>query len=267
MLEHPDIQFPHRHFFYQIVYFTQTGGTHSIDFQHFEVTEGQIYLMAPGQIHSWHFTPETEGIIVNFNENFFSSVFQDAHFMRQFPMFHHHQNNAVILPEEDALLEISKIFEDLLAEFNQHHAFRTEALRGLLLLLITRLSRVASPTDSAGISKHNLQMMRQFEQLIDAHFKEKRLPKEYAELLFITPNHLNALCNQITGKSAGALIRERVLLEAQRLLSHSDLMISQIALKLHFEDNAYFSRFFKKYTGVPPEDFRATILRGSRSNP
>lgn len=84
------------------------------------------------------------------------------------------------------------------------------------------------------------------------------MPKEYAGLLFITPNHLNALCKASVGKSAGEMIRDRLLLEAKRMLANSAMSVSEIAYDLRFEDNAYFSRFFKKYTGHTPEEFRKT---------
>lgn len=65
-------------------------------------------------------------------------------------------------------------------------------------------------------------------------------------MMFVTPNHLNALADNVMGKSAGELIRDRILLEAKRLFpANSDLMIGQIAETLHFEDNAYFTRFLK----------------------
>ncbi len=136
-----------------------------------------------------------------------------------------------------------------------------DILRGMLIIILVRLSRVAPDSFREGASKHNLVLMRQFEKLIEANFREKRLPREYAEMMFVTPNHLNALTNNVMGKSAGELIRERILLEAKRLLANSDLMIGQIAETLHFEDNAYFTRFFKKYLGATPEGFRAAYAQ------
>ena len=136
-----------------------------------------------------------------------------------------------------------------------------DILRGMLVIILVRLSRVAPDTFKEGASKHNLVLMRQFEKLIEIHFREKRLPKEYAEMMFMTPNHLNSLSNNVAGKSAGEIIRERILLEAKRLLANSDLMIGQIAEALHFEDNAYFTRFFKKYLGTTPEGFRASYAQ------
>ena len=162
--------------------------------------------------------------------------------------------------------EMEQTFAQMLVEFDQGGDYKMDLLRGMLIIVLVRISRVAPNTFKAGVSKHNLVLMRQFEKLIELHFREKRLPKEYAELMFVTPNHLNALANSVVGKSAGELIRERTLLEAKRLLANSDLMIGQIAETLHFEDNAYFTRFFKKYLGATPEGFRATYAQSAGFN-
>jgi AraC-like DNA-binding protein len=104
-------------------------------------------------------------------------------------------------------------------------------------------------------------VLRNFQKLIDLHYKEKKLTKDYAALLYVTPNHLNALSKDVTGHSAGELIRNRVLLEAKRLLVNAEMNVSQIADELEFADNSYFSKFFKKYVGVTPEVFRKQITK------
>jgi len=65
----------------------------------------------------------------------------------------------------------------------------------------------------------------------------------------------------VFGKSAGEIIRDRVLLEAKRLLVNSDMMVGQVAEWLNFEDNAYFSRFIKRNLGVTPEQFRTSFAQ------
>ena len=99
-------------------------------------------------------------------------------------------------------------------------------------------------------------LLNNFQELIDQNFKNKKLPKEYAELLYITPNHLNALCKDILGNSAGELIRSRVVLEAKRLLVNKEISVTEIAYLLNFQDASYFVKFFKKYTEFTPEQFR-----------
>jgi AraC-like DNA-binding protein len=103
---------------------------------------------------------------------------------------------------------------------------------------------------------HKQQVLAPFRRLIEQHYKTLRLPGEYARLLHITPNHLNALCQELLGRPAGAVIRDRVLLEAKRLLTNADMTAAEIAYELNFQDNSYFSRFFKKYAGMTPEGFR-----------
>ena len=99
-------------------------------------------------------------------------------------------------------------------------------------------------------------LLHNFQSLIEQNFKTKKLPKEYAELLYITPNHLNALCKDVLTTSAGELIRSRIVLEAKRLLVNKEISVTEIAYLLNFQDASYFVKFFKKYTEFTPEQFR-----------
>lgn len=256
MESNPNLRFPHRHSFYQIVLFTEGSGTHSIDFEKFQVVPHQVYALAPGQIHTWEFEAETDGYILNFNESFFTAICHNPNFVQEFPIFNPVSESPVNILEAECCGEIHALMKKILEEFESDGAFKQEILRGMLLQLLVKLSRQLPRNSQSGISRHQLTVLRNFERLIETNFREKRLPRDYAEMLFITPNHLNALVNAVIGKPAGELIRDRVVLEAKRLLVNSDYNISQIADVLHFEDNAYFTRFFKKYTGVSPEVFR-----------
>ena len=199
--------------------------------------------------------------MVNFNESFFTSICHNPNFVRDFPLFNHISGLTVHTLDMACCAEVEQTFAQMLEEFITGGDFKMDILRGMLTIVLVKLSRAMPTVFKEGVPKHNVVLMRQFEKLIDLNFREKRLSKEYAELLFITPNHLNALTTSAMGKNAGELIRERILLEAKRLLVNSDLLIGQIAEMLHFEDNAYFTRFFKKYTGTTPEGFRASYAQ------
>lgn len=256
LTENRCLVFPHRHSFYQIVGFTKGGGTHNIDFQRFMAEEGQVYHMTLGQVHTWDFTEETEGFIINFSESFFASVCHNPHYLADFPMFKSIGNSPVTQFIEAERANIFSIFAKLLTEFEGDAPFRQDILRAKLMELMVLIARKNMPKNIEKNTKHHITTLHQFERLIELNFIEKRLPKDYAEMLFVTPNHLNALVSATTGKSAGELIRDRVLLEAKRMLVNSDQNINEIAYQLDFEDNAYFSRFFKKYTSVTPDEFR-----------
>jgi AraC-like DNA-binding protein len=253
---HPVLQFPHRHAFFQMVLFTQGGGRHSIDFNTFAIQPNQLYGMTPGQIHTWQFDPETDGYIINFNEPFFTSICHNPNFVYEFPIFSTLKGEPIVQLEGDAADETRRQFDRIYHDFLTEGDFKNDLLRAMLLELLVRLSRHIQSKAPLPITKSQYTILRSYEKMIEQHFREKHLPKEYAEMLFVTPNHLNALCNAATGKPAGEMIRDRILLEAKRLLVNSSLTITEIAYQLNFEDNSYFSRFFRKYTGAAPEAFR-----------
>lgn len=132
-------------------------------------------------------------------------------------------------------------------------------LRILLLDLFIHISRTTSDSILKKQPKQSHLLFRNFRKLINQHFTNLKLPKEYTDLLYVTPNHLNALCKDLVGKSAGELIRDRILLEAKRLLINAELSIAEIAYRLNFTDNSYFTKFFKKQTGSTPEEFKKSI--------
>lgn len=250
------LHFPHRHSFYHLVLFTKGSGIHTIDFTQYKVTPFQLYFMIPGQVHSWHFKGETDGYIVNFSESLFKSFLSNAHYLDRFSFFSGLSNEGVCLLPEHIHTKVSHIFNDLLSSNIQTDENAVDMTRALLLQLFITVDQ----SRQTGLYKPVLQqkqtLLKTFRKLIEQHYKSIRLPKEYADLLYITPNHLNALCQDMLGKTAGELIRDRILLEAKRLLTNAHMRIAEIAYELNFEDNSYFNRFFKKYTGVTPDEFR-----------
>jgi AraC family transcriptional activator of pobA len=83
----------------------------------------------------------------------------------------------------------------------------------------------------------------------------------YAQNIGISTAHLNALCRQLTSRSALELIQERIALEARRNLVYTAMTISTVAEALGFADPAYFTRFFKRHTGMSPKAFRLQAVK------
>jgi len=136
-----------------------------------------------------------------------------------------------------------------------------DVIRLKLLELFITVDRSCASKKGKNVPQQKLTLLRSFQSLIDRHFRAIKLPKEYADLLYVTPNHLNALCQDLVGKTAGDLIRDRVLLEAKRLLTNADMTVTEIAYDLNFGDNSYFNRFFKKNVGVTPDEFRKQFIQ------
>ena len=262
--KHHDLYFPHKHTFYHLVLFTKGGGTHAIDFKTFAVTPYQIYFMIPGQVHSWSFEGEVDGYVIHFSPSFFESFLLKNEYLDQFPFFSGIIDDAVIQVKSALQQRIVNLFEEVIAENENPGQMAVDMIRSLLLQIFILLSRTNTDTKEKSLPAYNRTLLKTFQKLIEKNYATLKLPRDYAELMYITPNHLNALCNDLLAISAGEVIRNRILLEAKRLLINLDLTIAEIAYRLNFNDNSYFTKFFKKYTGLTPEEFRKNTLNNSK---
>jgi len=255
----PHLQAMHNHSFYHMVYFRLGGGTHTIDFETFPVEPGMIYFMKPGQVHVWNFDGIPEGYIVNFSPVFFDRLFISSGFIDRFPFFIPGTGRQVLLLPEERRAHTEELLEAVLREQQGQEPSSQLMIAALLIELFLWVDRYSEQKYRHEPPSYQSAVLRRFEQLVEEHFRSKRLPREYAELLHITPSHLNALCRDLLGTSAGELIRNRVVLEARRLLVNFELSVSGVAAELNFPDTSYFIRFFKKYNGLTPEQFRRSF--------
>jgi AraC family transcriptional activator of pobA len=99
-------------------------------------------------------------------------------------------------------------------------------------------------------------LMRDFIQLIESYYIDKRSVKEYADLLSVTANYLSQSVKQVSGRNALSFITERAAAEARSLVRYTDIEISRIAYQMEISDPNNFGKFFKKHVGVSPSEFR-----------
>ena len=261
--QHHNLAAPHRHSFYHMVFFTEGIGKHTIDFNHFQVHPYQIYFMVPGQVHSWNFEGKVDGYVVNFSNGFFKSFLLRPDYIDSFSFLTGDTQRSVINLENPAKDSIVALFEKLVSQSHSDSGMGMDMIRLLLLQIFIQIGQGRFHYDDENLMMQNIVLLRNFRKLIDRNFLKLKLPGEYAELLYISTNHLNALCKEHLGMQAGELVRERVLLEAKRLLVNMDVSISEIAYKLNFNDNSYFTKFFKKEVGMTPDAFRKKLTAKS----
>jgi AraC family transcriptional activator of pobA len=197
-----------------------------------------------------------DGYVINFSVQLFQSFLLKSDYLDQFYFLNGITGDSVIDILEDRRASIIDILENTVIEMENQTRFKTDAVRVWILQLFLQIGNMNVENDAHMADSYNGTLLRNFEKLIDKNYINLRLPKQYAELLFITPNHLNALCNAELGKSAGDLIRNRIALEGKRMLINFSLSVTEIAYALNFEDNSYFCKFFKKQTGITPDTFR-----------
>lgn len=246
---------PHRHDFYMLLLITGGSGKHDIDFKTYDIQADMIYFMYPGQIHSWRELNDAQGYLLLFTSEFFTLRYNSNNLF-EFPFFNYNQHLPYLTLEQAQHEQFSYLFRKMNEEYVGRFADKEKILKSYLNILLVEINRNYIPLTEQVADKHSQMIVQKFEHLINEKFKVMKGVKDYAGRLCITPNYLNAVCTKVTGKSAGEHIRERVMLEAKRLLLHSDNTVSEIASELNFDDNSYFCRFFKKYAQITPEQFR-----------
>jgi AraC-like DNA-binding protein/quercetin dioxygenase-like cupin family protein len=254
--EHAFIQKPHKHDFYILIFITQGSGTHTIDFQTYPVEANSVFFLSPGQVHAWQLSADTEGFVIFFSSEFYLFGHPQKKLF-QFPFFNVLLYKPLLLLSEKGKLEIIDIINLIRKEYESRNWKQEDVLRDFLDILLIKLTRFYQHNYASAINQAGaLTELQHLENLIDHYYKAHKPVSFYAEALAQTAKQLNELCKQALGKTTTELIQDRIVLEAQRLLIHSDLTIMQIAAELGYFDNSYFSRFFKKKTGKTPEQFR-----------
>jgi AraC family transcriptional regulator, transcriptional activator of pobA len=257
---HHFISRPHKHDFYLLLYITNGTGTHDIDFKSYPVSPGCFFLMTPGQVHSWNLNEGIDGYIIFFHPAFYRMQQMESNLV-EFPFFHSLNASPYIQLDQDQRIIIDFVMNCVHEEFLTDGKIDLRILRSYLEIILLRLSRNYKPASADNVTNTTTYKLRQLEQLIEKHYLKKKLPREYADLMNLSPSYLNTICKEALGKTLTDLISDRIILEAKRLLSYSNLNVSQVSNKLNFSDSSYFIRFFKKRTGATPESFKASLVK------
>lgn len=253
---HKQIDRPHKHNFYTTVLFTKGSGIHEVDFEVFDIKPGAVFMLHPGRTHHWELSADVEGMIFFHTENFYNEFFaQNA--LATYPFFASTKNTPYIQLSENECMQMAQVFQQLWLEYQQNNPFKLRMIRILVDSVYIQLTRLSSGATNSTIQYASYaEKLIELEQLIDQHFMREKSPAQYAAWMNITPKHLNRIVRSSINKTTTQLITERVILEAKRMLSHPHVQLSEIAEKLGFEEYAYFSKLFKKYTGVTPVNFK-----------
>lgn len=150
-------------------------------------------------------------------------------------------------------------------EYRQPAPGRSHLLEALIQALVVELSRLAergrpSPhrasRPGSRVNDKGHEHLANFQALIEAQYRQQPSIEALAGQLGLTSAHLNTLCRRLADRSALQLLHERLLLEAKRQLTYTNMTVGQVADLLGFSEPAYFTRFFKRLTGFSPRDFR-----------
>jgi len=253
---HSKITKPHKHNSFLIILFTKGSGRHEIDFNSYAIKPGSIFLLAPGQTHHWELSEDIDGYIFSHTANFY-----DLHYshnrIHQFPFFYSIQNTPCLTLEKKEREEMELLFKKLFNEYLAKKALQQQLILSYIDIIYIELSRLYLAENAQKIIKANSysEKFQQFEILIEKNYIQEKSPSKYAGWMNISPKHLNRITKNVIDKTASEVITDRIILEAKRRVLHTKNNFSEIASSLGYEDYAYFSKLFKKTSGLTPTGF------------
>ena len=247
--------------YYDITVVTEGEGKFSIDNQTNEAASRDVFFSKPGEIRNWDTRHIVNGYALIFEDEFLSSLFKDSLFVQHLSFFQSGKTSSKLQLPDELYMRILQILHNIKTEIDSYRQNDVYVLRALLyevlMLLDREYKKVNMEEETTSKEVGNIHIDK-FMKLVESHLKEQHSVQYYADKLCITPNYLNEIVTSTKGISAKQYIRNKVMDEAQRLLTYTDFPISDIAFELHFSTVSYFIRSFRQYTGTTPLLYRRT---------
>jgi len=250
---------PHLHEYFSIFWIKKGEAVHANNFIEYSVTGDSIFFVPDGMMHRMILTEKTDGVSILFNKSFFlSNQFNDERILSS-SLFKNPEFYTIITLAENSKKPFETLSEYMMEESLKDQPYKSNLLLYLLLSFLTESKRIHDQQYQEHIKENqdNFQTsILQFKNLVEENFRSRKDVSFYSDILKIRPACLNENTKKLTGITAGEFIRNRVIDEAKKMLVSTDRNAKEIAYELGFDDPAYFSRFFKKYTQNTLSDFR-----------
>ncbi|WPV02024.1 AraC family transcriptional regulator [Mucilaginibacter sp. cycad4] len=252
---------PHIHSYYQVIWFKAGHGNHFVDFQSYEVKDDSIFFVSKNQVHYFDNNSDYRGYLIHFNEPFLIQTDSEMEFFLKCNFFGNPYQSPVNYIGSNCHQILETYIKQIQAELNSTDSLgREELLRGYLKAFLIQVQRLKNGSDlTAFVNDEKRLQLLKFINLVDENYKKGLSVSEYAALMYISSRTLSDVTGQLIKKTPSQIIQERIILEAQRLLLHSELNINQVGYRLGFDDPSYFVKYFKKHTQLSPSDFRKSI--------
>lgn len=254
---------PHRHHgLFQILWLARGSARVALDGRHDTLPAGRVLMLPPQCIHGFRFSPGADGVVVTFSCTLFERLQSGlADLLRGMTV-----PAVCVLTESPDRKRIEMSFDAIHEACTGQDVHRGLLLEAQLVSILVWLSRMLPGAAAEMPLARGREHLARFSQLIEEKFTQHLPLEDYAANLNISTAHLNALCRRLTNHSALSLVHARIINEARRHLTYTLMPVRDIAELLGFSDPAYFTRFFKRATGVSPAVFRSRVLSAGESS-
>jgi AraC family transcriptional activator of pobA len=260
LTRYPFIKKNHFHDFYSILLFTKGKGIVRINNKDYAVQSQTIFLIAPGQMHSFEDFEDVEGAVFFFCQDYYVEEFS---FIRLLNIFSYTSQmdrnncNPCITLSGNEFNPVNKILESIRDEYDMYIRGNNSIIiiRSHLNILLLKLSALYENLSGKSNKVESI-LIHKLSQLVDSYFVKEHHIGFYASAFNISEKHLNDICNRHFNCGLKKILQDRLMQEARKLILSSDMSVAEIAYKLNFQDNSYFNKVFKNRTSITPKRFR-----------
>lgn len=256
-----DIRYEDYNSFIKIL-FIEAGAEVMVDFREYTPEQDALFFIKDGQWYKFN----GKGTLLYYNRDFYCIQIHDKEVACDGLLYNNVYEIPVVFLDAETSRQTRHLIQEIKQEAINEESSMEEMIRIYLKQLIIRSTRMWKKThdlDDSGIAQE-VEFIRKFSQLVEAHYTTHHNVADYANLLNITPKALSKRISRHSSKTPNDIIKERIILEAKRLLIHTDLSVKEIGYKLGYEDPAYFVRLFTNQVDASPLLFRKKYTEGEK---
>lgn len=240
--------------FYQVVWIESGEAVCTIDFEQVRVRAGELLIIAPDRSYIFDTTSDYTGRLIIFTRLFLEQSPSDAEFVSSSVLLNPILKNPVVAVDHQLMLSYLALLE---AETQRGVCeIHKRIVQGLVKVLLLNAERTMREMNNNAPTHFERPTRCQFSNDVEQFFKRERSVEFYCRRLHMSDKVLKKTIKESIGKTPKQYIDDRVILEAKRMLSYSDVSAKEIAYELGFSDDSNFYKFFLKHTGLTPLAFR-----------
>jgi AraC-like DNA-binding protein len=240
----------------------------TVDFSTYSTRQPTLFFVAPNQYLKIEQAGREAGHFIFYNRDFYCIQLHDNEVACDGLLFNNINNMPMVAIPKEEHTYFDSLFSRIEEEFELDDTSLEEMIRTYLKQLLIRATRQWKKqhlTTSATEQNNGLEFFRKFTLLVDAHYKQKHTVADYADVLAMAPKTVTHKFKRLKLPQPNEIIKNRIILEAKRLLVHTSLTAKEIAHTLGYDDPAYFSRQFQVKTGQSPSNFRSRFMESGKA--
>lgn len=249
--------------FFSLIWIKKGRGTIQADFAAHTIVPNSLLAFAPYQPFQIQLEEDVEGTVIHFHPEFFCIYKHHKEVSCNGVLFNNVYSPPFVSVDATAAQTFELVSQQIRSEMQNAKLAQYEVLVSYLKIFLITAARLKVQQQGIETIEEGAQsepfILQKLKDAIEENFRSKHSPSQYAEMLFISPKALGKLTKVHFNKTLSGIINERIIIEAKRELYLTNKTIKEIAYELGYEDEYYFSRFFKVNAEVSPQTYRDTV--------